>query len=123
MNDITALIAKELNIVPHKVTATLGLLDEGNTIPFVARYRKEVTGSLDEEEIRNISERAQYLRNLAQRREEILAAITSQDKLTPELEIAIKATTKLQALEDLYLPYKQKNILELWLPAKKAWNL
>lgn len=108
MNDIAALIAKELNIVPHKVTATLGLLDEGNTIPFVARYRKEVTGSLDEEEIRNISERAQYLRNLAQRREEILTAITNQDKLTPELEIAIKATTKLQALEDLYLPYKQK---------------
>ncbi|MFA7068766.1 MAG: Tex-like N-terminal domain-containing protein, partial [Acidaminococcaceae bacterium] len=108
MDDIAALIAKELNIVPHKVTATLGLLDEGNTIPFVARYRKEVTGSLDEEEIRNISERAQYLRNLAQRREEILSAITTQDKLTPELEAAIKATTKLQTLEDLYLPYKQK---------------
>ena len=108
MNDIAALIAKELKIEPHKVTATLGLLDEGNTIPFVSRYRKEVTGSLDEEQIRNISERAQYLRNLAQRRQEILATITAQGKLTQELETAIKATSKLQELEDLYLPYKQK---------------
>ena len=108
MNDITLLIAKELSLPESKVKATLQLLDEGNTIPFVARYRKEVTGSLDEEEIRNISERAGYLRNLAQRREEILASITSQGKLTPELEAQINATTKLQELEDLYLPYKQK---------------
>ena len=108
INTIAPLIAKELKLDTSKISSTLNLLDEGNTIPFVARYRKEVTGSLDEEEIRNISERAQYLRNLAQRREEILSSITSQDKLTPELEAAINATTKLQELEDLYLPYKQK---------------
>lgn len=81
---------------------------------------KEVTGSLDEEEIRNISERSQYLRNLEQRREEILAAITNQDKLTPELEAAIKATTKLQALEDLYLPYKQKKRTRAMIAREKG---
>lgn len=108
INIIAPLIAQELKLDTSKISATLNLLDEGNTIPFVARYRKEVTGSLDEEEIRNISERAQYLRNLAQRREEILSSITTQGKLTPELEAAINATSKLQELEDLYLPYKQK---------------
>ena len=120
MNDIADLLAKELNLAPHKVIATLKLLDEGNTIPFIARYRKEVTGSLDEEEIRNISERSQYLRNLEQRREEILAAITNQDKLTPELEAAINATTKLQALEDLYLPYKQKKRTRAMIAREKG---
>ena len=74
---IAPLIAKELKLDGSKIEATLNLLDEGNTIPFVARYRKEVTGSLDEEQIRNISERAQYLRSLAQRREEILSSISS----------------------------------------------
>lgn len=108
INVISPLIAQELQIPAGKISATLTLLDEGNTIPFVARYRKEVTGSLDEEQIRNISERAQYLRNLAQRRGEVLASIESQGKLTPELTAAINATTKLQELEDLYLPYKQK---------------
>ena len=108
IKNLSPLIAKELKLDTAKIAATLQLLDEGNTIPFVARYRKEVTGSLDEEQIRNISEKAQYLRNLAQRREEILSSITTQGKLTPELEAAINATTKLQELEDLYLPYKQK---------------
>ncbi|MEG1346368.1 MAG: Tex-like N-terminal domain-containing protein, partial [Acidaminococcaceae bacterium] len=89
MTEITKLIAQELSIAPHKVSATLQLLDEGNTIPFVARYRKEVTGELDEEQIRNISERAQYLRNVAERRSEIIATITAQGKLTPELETAL----------------------------------
>ncbi len=108
INIISPIIAKELQIPAGKISATLTLLDEGNTIPFVARYRKEVTGSLDEEQIRNISERAQYLRSLAQRRAEVLTSIEGQGKLTPELEAAINATTKLQELEDLYLPYKQK---------------
>jgi uncharacterized protein len=108
INIISPIIAKELQIPAGKVSATLTLLDEGNTIPFVARYRKEVTGSLDEEQIRNVSERAQYLRSLAQRRAEVLASIDGQGKLTPELSAAINATTKLQELEDLYLPYKQK---------------
>jgi uncharacterized protein len=117
---IAPLIAKELKLGAGNIVATLNLLDEGNTIPFVARYRKEVTGSLDEEQIRNISERAQYLRNLAQRREEILSSISSQGKLTPELEAAINATTKLQELEDLYLPYKQKKRTRAMIAREKG---
>lgn len=105
---IEQIIAGELAVKPLQVTATLELLDSGNTIPFVARYRKEVTGSLDEEQIRTISERAQYLRNLASRREEILEAVGAQEKLTPELEEKIRAAVKMQELEDLYLPYRPK---------------
>ena len=108
MSEITSILAKELIIVEKKIDAALKLLDEGNTIPFIARYRKEVTGELDEEQIRNISERAQYLRNLAERRSEIILSITTQEKMTPELEKAINSTTKLQDLEDLYLPYRPK---------------
>ena len=108
MSEITSILAKELIIAEKKIDAALKLLDEGNTIPFIARYRKEVTGELDEEQIRNISERAQYLRNLAERRADIIASITTQEKMTPELEKAINNTTKLQDLEDLYLPYRPK---------------
>lgn len=105
---IEQIIAGELTIKVHQVQATLELLDGGNTIPFVARYRKEVTGSLDEEQIRTISERSQYLRNLEARRQEILDSIAAQEKLTPELEIQILAAIKMQELEDLYLPYRPK---------------
>lgn len=105
---IEQIIAGELSVRPQQAAATLELLDSGNTIPFIARYRKEVTGSLDEEQIRMISERAQYLRNLEERRQEILESITSQEKLTPELENQIKAAVKMQELEDLYLPYRPK---------------
>jgi uncharacterized protein len=105
---IEQIIAGELSVRPQQAAATLELLDSGNTIPFIARYRKEVTGSLDEEQIRMISERAQYLRNLEERRQEILESITSQEKLTPELESQIKAAVKMQELEDLYLPYRPK---------------
>ena len=108
MSEITSILAKELIIAEKRIDAALKLLDEGNTIPFIARYRKEVTGELDEEQIRNISERAQYLRNLAERRSEIILSITAQEKMTPELEKAINSTTKLQDLEDLYLPYRPK---------------
>jgi uncharacterized protein len=106
--DIAILIAKELSIKVPQVIATINLLDEGNTVPFIARYRKEVTGELDEEQIRTTEERLQYLRNLVKRQEDILSTIEDQGKLTPELTAAITATTKLQDLEDLYLPYKQK---------------
>ena len=99
-------LARELNRPAEHIENVVRLLDEGNTIPFIARYRKEVTGSLDEEQIRMISERAQYLRNLEERRQEILESITSQEKLTPELESQIKAAVKMQELEDLYLPYR-----------------
>ncbi|WP_425059114.1 Protein YhgF [Sporomusa carbonis] len=106
--DIPVIIARELNVKPHQVTATMNLLDDGNTVPFIARYRKEATGELNEEHIRTIEERTQYLRNLIKRQEEILASIESQGKLTPELADAIQAATKLQELEDLYLPYRPK---------------
>lgn len=108
MEKIINALARELNIKPKQAEATVQLLDEGNTVPFIARYRKEATGSLDEEQIRTIEERLAYLRNLEQRRQEILTAIAAQEKLTPELEKAINAAEKMQALEDLYLPYRPK---------------
>lgn len=106
--DIAALIAREIGAKVHQIIDTIKLLDEGNTVPFIARYRKEVTGELDEEKLRTTEERLQYLRNLVKRQEDIIANIEGQGKLTPELTAAINATTKLQDLEDLYLPYKQK---------------
>jgi len=106
--DIPAAIAKELKVKPDQVEKTVELLDDGNTVPFIARYRKEATGSLEDEQIRHIEERLTYLRNLVKRQEEILAAIEAQGKLTDELRQAIEKAGKLQELEDLYLPYKQK---------------
>ena len=108
MEKIVLLLAKELNIKPAQAEAALQLLDGGNTVPFIARYRKEATGSLDEDQIRTLEARAQYLRNLDQRREEILNSIREQEKLTPELERQIMAAEKMQVLEDLYLPYRPK---------------
>ncbi|GAB4265174.1 MAG: Tex family protein [Candidatus Promineifilaceae bacterium] len=101
-------IANELSITAVQVTAVLNLLNDGNTIPFIARYRKEATGSLDEEQIRAIADRAQKLHALSDRRQAILKAISEQDKLTPELEAQLAAATTLTELEDLYQPYKQK---------------
>jgi uncharacterized protein len=106
--DIPAVIAKELKVRPKQVEAAMGLLDDGNTVPFIARYRKEATGSLEDEQLRNLEERLTYLRNLVKRQEEILGKIEEQGKLTDELRAAVEKTTKLQDLEDLYLPYKQK---------------
>ena len=101
-------IAEELNLGWSQVKSTIELLDADNTVPFIARYRKELTGSLDEEQIRAIQERIRYLRNLEERRQAILKSIEEQGKLTPELEAALLAADKLQTLEDLYLPYKPK---------------
>lgn len=105
---IEQIIAAELKVKPQQVHAALELLDGGNTIPFIARYRKEATGTLDEEALRSIEERAKYLRQLEERRTEILAAIEAQEKLTPELKTQIDAAVKMQELEDLYLPYRPK---------------
>ncbi len=102
------IIAAELKVKPQQIHAALELLDSGNTIPFIARYRKEATGTLDEEALRTIDERARYLRQLEERRAEILAAIAAQEKLTPELEAQINGAVKMQELEDLYLPYRPK---------------
>ena len=101
-------IAAELKVQPHQVEAAAKLLDEGNTVPFIARYRKEATGSLEDEQLRELEERLAYLRGLVKRQEEILAKIEEQGKLTDDLRRAIEKTRKLQELEDLYLPYKQK---------------
>lgn len=108
LDNIASVIAKELNVRVAQVEATMKLLDEGNTIPFISRYRKELTGELDEEKVRSVSERAAYLRNFVERQEEILKKIEEQGKLTDELKQAIEQTSKLQELEDIYLPYKQK---------------
>ncbi|SFM13283.1 uncharacterized protein SAMN03159341_11799 [Paenibacillus sp. 1_12] len=101
-------IAAELQLPEGKVRTTVGLLDEGNTIPFIARYRKEMTGELDENQLRDIEERLAYLRNLEARKLEVIRLIDEQDKLTDELKISIEKSVKLQELEDLYRPYRQK---------------
>jgi uncharacterized protein len=101
-------IASEINVKPSQVTAVITLLDDGNTIPFIARYRKEATESLDEEQIRQINEQIGRLRSLDERRKTILAAIESQEKLTAQLAAAINAAVTMTELEDLYQPYKLK---------------
>ncbi|WP_354674385.1 Tex family protein [Cupriavidus alkaliphilus] len=105
---IVSLIAAELSVQPRQVAAAVALLDEGATVPFIARYRKEVTGNLDDTQLRNLEERLLYLRDMEDRRAAILASIEEQGKLTPELQAAIEAAQTKQALEDLYLPYKPK---------------
>ncbi len=106
--DLAATIAPELAHSPAAVARALALLDEGNTIPFVARYRKEATAGLDEEQLRTLAARAEYLRHLDERKETVLASIESQGKLTPALEEQILAASQLQTVEDLYLPFKPK---------------
>lgn len=106
--DISRFIAQELSIQPQQVERTLALFDEGATVPFIARYRKDVTGNLDEVQIRGIEERSAYLKELLERKSTILDSIREQGKLTPELEARIQGTTSKTELEDLYLPYKPK---------------
>jgi len=101
-------IATELGVQPRQVAAAVQLLDEGSTVPFIARYRKEVTGNLDDTQLRNLEERLIYLRELEERRAAILQNITEQGKMTDLLQAAILAADSKQVLEDLYLPYKQK---------------
>ncbi len=101
-------IAEELNIKEKQVEATIKLIDEGNTIPFIARYRKEVTGGLSDETLRDLGERLNYLRNLEQRKEEVIHSIDEQGKLTDEILQAIAIAKTLAEVEDIYRPYKQK---------------
>ncbi|MCO7565151.1 RNA-binding transcriptional accessory protein [Pseudomonas sp. S 311-6] len=108
MDSINSRIAEELGVRPQQVEAAVALLDEGSTVPFIARYRKEVTGSLDDTQLRHLEERLRYLRELDERRASILASIEEQGKLTPELAREIKLADTKTRLEDLYLPYKQK---------------
>src|ERR1700710_347046 len=101
-------IASELSIAEKQVIATIELLDEGATVPFISRYRKEVTGSLDEVQVTTLRDRIQQLRDLDKRREAILNSLTEMGKLTPELEKAINAAETMVLLEDIYLPYRPK---------------
>lgn len=106
--DIIRALQEELGIGRGQVEAAVKLIDEGNTIPFIARYRKEATGSLDDEVLRNLDERLKYLRNLEEKKEQVISSIREQEKLTPELEKQILAAKTLVAVEDLYRPYRPK---------------
>ncbi|GLT20389.1 RNA-binding transcriptional accessory protein [Vibrio zhanjiangensis] len=123
-------IAQELNVRPEQVTAAVNLIDDGNTVPFIARYRKEVTGGLDDTQLRNLDSRLAYLRELDERRQTILKSIQEQGKLTDELAAEIHQADSKTRLEDLYLPYKPKRrtkgqiAIEAGLEplAEKLWN-
>lgn len=108
MPEIQDLIAKEFNLSTAQVTAVITLIEEGNTIPFIARYRKEATGGIDDVTLREFDERLGYLKNLEARKAEVLSSIEEQGKLTAELQAKIEAATVLQRVEDLYKPYKKK---------------
>ncbi|WP_025681937.1 Tex family protein [Paenibacillus maysiensis] len=101
-------VARELSLALKQIRTTISLLDEGNTIPFIARYRKEMTGELDENQLREIEDRVLYLRNLEDRKVEVIRIIDEQGKLTEDLQAAITSAVKLQEVEDLYRPYRQK---------------
>ncbi|WP_281445002.1 Tex-like N-terminal domain-containing protein, partial [Paenarthrobacter nicotinovorans] len=105
---IHAQIAEELGVKAWQVKAAVELLDAGSTVPFIARYRKEVTGTLDDTQLRDLEERLRYLRELEERRKAVLEAIASQGKLTPELEAAVVGADTKARLEDIYLPFKSK---------------
>lgn len=106
--DINKTLAKEFGLRQEQVDNTVELIDDGKTIPFIARYRKELTGSLDDQILRDLNDRLVYLRNLEKRKEEITSAITEQEKMTPEIEAAISAAVTLVEVEDIYRPFKPK---------------
>ena len=106
--DIIKTLADELSLAPHLVDGTVKLIDEGNTIPFIARYRKEVTGSMDDQLLRQLADRLTYLRNLQQRKDEVTAAITEQGKMADEIAAALDKAKTLAEVEDIYRPYKPK---------------
>lgn len=118
--DFAKVLAKELSLDEKHVQNVLNLLEDGNTIPFIARYRKEMTGSMDDTVLRKLHERLTYLRGLEERRESILRLIEEQEKLTPELAEKIQEAQTLQELEDLYRPYKQKRKTRAFIAAEKG---
>ncbi|MDE4084662.1 Tex family protein [Planococcus maritimus] len=115
-----ALIAKDAGVKPNQAKQVIELLEDGNTVPFIARYRKEATGSLDEVQIKAIEDRYTYIRNLEQRKTDVIRSIEEQEQLTPELEKAIKGATVLQRVEDLYRPYKQKRRTKATIAKEKG---
>lgn len=106
--DIIKKLAQELTIKEEQAKAAVQLIDEGNTIPFIARYRKEMTGALNDETLRNLHERLLYLRNLEEKKEQVINAITEQGKMTDDLKKKILAAETLVAVDDLYRPYRPK---------------
>ena len=118
--DIIQVLQQELQIGYKQAEAAVGLIDEGCTIPFIARYRKEATGSLDDEVLRNLDERLRYLRNLEEKKEQVLSLIREQEKLTPELERQIYEAQTLVALEDLYRPYRPKRRTRAMIAKEKG---
>lgn len=118
--DIIKVLQQELQIGYKQVEAAVQLIDEGNTIPFIARYRKEATGSLNDEVLRNLDERLRYLRNLEEKKEQVLSSIREQEKLTPELEKQILEAATLVAVEDLYRPYRPKRRTRAMIAKEKG---
>ena len=108
MDKITNIIAEELKVKNSQVDSAIKLIDEGNTIPFIARYRKEVTGGLSDEQLRTLGDRLNYLRNLEERKQEVKNSIEEQGKLTDEIIKALEDAKILAEVEDIYRPYKQK---------------
>ena len=106
--DILKTLATEFGIKEEQVKETVALIDEGNTIPFISRYRKEVTGGLDDATLRDLNDRLNYLRKMEERREEISSLIEAQEKLTPEITFALNNAKTLVELEDIYLPFRPK---------------
>ena len=120
--DIIKTISQELNIKTWQTEATIKLIDEGNTIPFIARYRKEVTGALIDEVLRQFHERLLYLRNLEEKKAQVLASIAEQGKLTTELRNAVEAAATMVAVEDLYRPYRPKRRTRATIAKERDWS-
>ena len=122
MTDIVKILAEELGIKTTQVEATIKLIDEGNTIPFISRYRKEVTGSLNDEILRQFDERLKYLRNLEEKKEQVLSAIEEQGKLTEELKKEIESALTLVAVDDLYRPFRPKRRTRAMIAIEKGFE-
>ena len=118
--NIIETLAKEFSLKVSQVEATVGLIDDGNTIPFIARYRKEVTGSLDDTVLRNLDDRLKYLRNLEARKAEVASLIEAQGKLTPEIVEALAKAQIITEVEDIYRPFKPKRETRASLARKKG---
>ncbi|MBQ9321180.1 MAG: RNA-binding transcriptional accessory protein, partial [Eubacterium sp.] len=118
--DIIRTLAAELEIKPQQAEAAVKLIDEGNTIPFIARYRKEATGALNDEVLRNLFDRLTYLRNLEEKKAQVRATIEEQEKLTPELAEAIEKAETMVALEDLYRPFRPKRRTRATIAVEKG---
>ena len=122
MENISQRIANELGVKPVQVISAITLLDEGSTVPFIARYRKEVTGALDDTQLRTLEERLRYLRELEERREVILKSVLDQEKLTPELEKTSRQLKQKRGLKIFTCPINRKDGPKLKLPEKPAYS-